>query len=61
MKKWKHINFEQRKTIASGISHNMKVKDLGKENIFGFKNSEFSGEGYYRVRKVSENKPNVKN
>ena len=23
------INFEQRKTIASGISHNMKVKDLG--------------------------------
>ena len=29
MKKWKHINFEQRKTIASGISHNMKVKDLG--------------------------------
>lgn len=29
MKKWKHINFEQRKTIASGIAHNMKVKDLG--------------------------------
>ena len=29
MKKWKHINFEQRKTIASGITHNMKVKSLG--------------------------------
>ena len=29
MKKWKHINFEQRKTIASGISHKMKVKDIG--------------------------------
>ncbi len=29
MKKWKHINFEQRKTIASGIAHNMKLKDLG--------------------------------
>ena len=28
MKKWKHINFEQRKTIASGIAHNMKVKDI---------------------------------
>lgn len=29
MKKWKHINFEQRKTISSGISHKMKVKDIG--------------------------------
>ena len=29
MKKWKHINFEQRKTIASGVSHNMKVNSLG--------------------------------
>ena len=29
MKKWKHINFEQRKAIASGISHKMKVKDIG--------------------------------
>ena len=29
MKKWKHINFEQRKTIASGISHKMKLKDIG--------------------------------
>ena len=28
MKKWKHINFEQRKTIASGISHKMKLKDI---------------------------------
>lgn len=29
MKKWKHINYEQRKTISSGIAHNMKVKNLG--------------------------------
>jgi IS30 family transposase len=29
MKKWKHINFEQRKTIASGIAHKMKVKNIG--------------------------------
>ena len=29
MKKWKHINFEQRKTISSGIAHKMKVKDIG--------------------------------
>ena len=28
MKKWKHINFEQRKTIASGIAHNMKLKNI---------------------------------
>ena len=28
MKKWKHINFEQRKTIASGIAHKMKLKDI---------------------------------
>lgn len=26
MKKWKHISFDQRKTISSGISHNLKVK-----------------------------------
>lgn len=29
MKRWKHINFEQRKTVASGIAHKMKVKDIG--------------------------------
>lgn len=29
MKKWKHINFEQRKTIASGIAHKLKLKDIG--------------------------------
>ena len=29
MKKWKHINFEQRKTIASGIAHQMKLKNIG--------------------------------
>lgn len=28
MKKWKHINFEQRKTIASGIAHKMKLKNI---------------------------------
>ena len=29
MKKWKHINFEQRKTIASSIAHKIKLKDIG--------------------------------
>lgn len=29
MKKWKHINFEQRKTIASAVAHKMKAKDIG--------------------------------
>ena len=29
MKKWKHINYDQRKTISSGIAHNMKLKDIG--------------------------------
>lgn len=29
MKKWKHINFEQRKTICSCVAHNYKVKDIG--------------------------------
>ena len=29
MKKRKHINFEQRKTISSSISHKMKVKVEG--------------------------------
>lgn len=28
-KTWKHINKEQRKTIASGIAHNLKLKDIG--------------------------------
>lgn len=28
MKNWKHINFEQRKFISSGIAHNFKVKDI---------------------------------
>ncbi len=27
-KSWKHINFEQRKIIASGIAHNYKVKEM---------------------------------
>ena len=30
MKKWKHINLEQRKTIASCISHNYKLIDISK-------------------------------
>ena len=29
MKKWKHITFEQRKAISSGISHKQKVKHIG--------------------------------
>jgi len=28
MKKWKHINFEQRKTITSGIAHNKKLYEI---------------------------------
>lgn len=27
-KQWKHINFEQRKVIASGLAHNLKAKDI---------------------------------
>ena len=30
MKTWKHINFEQRKTISSCISHNYKLVDISK-------------------------------
>lgn len=29
MKKWKHLTFEQRKTISSGISHKSKLKEIG--------------------------------
>ena len=28
MKKWKHINFEQRKSILSGIAHNKKLCEI---------------------------------
>lgn len=28
MKRWKHLNFEQRKTIISGIAHNYKLNDI---------------------------------
>ncbi len=28
MKDWKHLTFEQRKTISSGISHERKLKDI---------------------------------
>ena len=28
MKKWKHLTFEQRKVISSGISHNYKLRDI---------------------------------
>ena len=29
MKKWKHINFDQRKTISSMISHGYKLTIIG--------------------------------
>ena len=29
MKNWKHLTFEQRKTISSGISHEYKLKYIG--------------------------------
>ena len=32
MKNWKHLTFEQRKTISSGISHGYKLKKIG-ENL----------------------------
>ena len=32
MKNWKHLNFEQRKVISSGISHEYKLKEIG-ENL----------------------------
>ncbi len=32
MKGWKHLTFEQRKTISSGISHNYKLREIG-ENL----------------------------
>ena len=30
MKQWKHLTLEQRKVISSGISHNIKLKEIGK-------------------------------
>ena len=40
MKKWKHINFVQRKTIASAIAHKMKQAfKLYKDNIKYIENS----------------------
>ena len=32
MKEWKHLTFEQRKTISSSISHNYKLREIG-ENL----------------------------
>ena len=32
MKNWKHITFEQRKVISSGISHEYKLREIG-ENL----------------------------
>ena len=29
MKDWKHLTLEQRKTISSGISHKLKLRDIG--------------------------------
>ena len=28
MKAWKHLTFEQRKVISSGISHKYKLKEI---------------------------------
>ena len=30
MKQWKHLTLEQRKVISSGISHENKLKEIGK-------------------------------
>ena len=29
MKDWKHISFDQRKVISSGIAHGYKLKEIG--------------------------------
>lgn len=41
-KEWKHINFEQRKVIASGIAHNYKVKEIA--NTLGIDPTSISKE-----------------
>ena len=58
MKKWKHLNFEQRKTIASGIAHNYKLKDIAE--LISFDSTSISKE-VKRNRipiHINSNKPN---
>ena len=42
MKKWKHINFEQRKTICSCIAHEYKLKNI--EDIIHIDSTSISKE-----------------
>lgn len=42
MKAWKHLSFDQRKVISSGISHNYKVKDIAES--LGFDPTSISKE-----------------
>lgn len=42
MKKWKHINLENRKTICSGIAHNYKLVEIA--NILNFNPTSISKE-----------------
>jgi len=58
MKKWKHLNFEQRKTISSGIAHNYKLKDIAE--LINFDPTSISKE-VKRNRipiHINSNKPN---
>lgn len=41
-KSWNHINFEQRKTIASGLAHNYKILDIA--NLLGIDPTSISKE-----------------
>ena len=42
MKEWKHLTFEQRKVISSGISHNYKLREIAK--AIGFDPTSISKE-----------------
>ena len=52
MKDWKHINFEQRKVISSGISHNYKLKEIA--DTLGLNPTSISKE-------VKRNRKEIKN
>ena len=52
MKDWKHINFEQRKVISSGISHNYKLKEIA--DTLGLNPTNISKE-------VKRNRKEIKN
>ena len=64
MDSWKHINFEQRKVISSGIVHKYKVKEIAE--ALGFDPTSISKEvkrnrhlvakrkKYFRVYKTSK-------